>query len=131
MSKNIPFLTYSFPRPSNNNCGCIVADGQITYPINDMCEFYEAVGYTHEMQKQGVLPEEFIWEEYAKDSSPYLSACFQKHLIVFMLNNSPSFKEKYGVNCASWIVEHANERVVSRSFCNKCRLQLYCPSVTI
>jgi hypothetical protein len=105
----------------------MVIDAQIVHQIDDMDKFYETMGYTHEMQLQGVLAEEFIWEEYVSSSAP-LTACYQKHIIEYMLKNSPSFKEKYGEQCASWIADHANARVVSRKFCKKCNINEFCPS---
>ncbi len=127
MQAKIPYLTYSAPRPTNYDCGSIVANGQIIHSISDMGKFYEAMGYTHEMRMSGLLADEFIWEEYVKHSTPFLSACYQKHLIEYLLKNSLSFKKEYGVQSAEWIAAHANARTVSRSFCNKCRLMQVCP----
>ena len=126
MQTKIPYLTYSAPRLSNNDCGSIIANGQVIHTIDDMGKFYEAMGFTPDMKRQGLLADEFIWEEYVKDSSPNLSACYQKHIIEYLLKNSPSFKEVYGQQLTEWIAIHANTRTSNRSFCNKCRLLQYC-----
>jgi hypothetical protein len=128
MSDNIPYITHSAPHVSNKYCGSIVADGRVIYHIVDLGKFYNALGYTLEMKMQGVLAEEFIWEEYFKSSSAMITACYQKHIIEYMLKNSPSFNEKYGAQCSCWIAEHANARIVSRKFCKKCSIKQFCPS---
>jgi hypothetical protein len=128
MSDNIPFITNSAPNISNKYCESIVADGSLIFHIDDLDKFYQALGYTLEMKMRGVLAEEFIWEEYVKSSSEMLTACYQKHIIEYMLKNSPSFKEQYGAQCLSWIAEHANVRIVSRKFCKKCNIKQFCPS---
>ena len=127
MLANIPHFTHSASCASSNECGSMVIDAQVVHQIDDMDKFYETLGYTHELELQGVLAEDYIWEEYAS-SSATLTACYQKHIIEYMLKNSPLFKKKYGEQCASWIAEHENARVVSRKFCKKCNIKEFCPS---
>jgi hypothetical protein len=122
----IPELSYSRPTASNGHRGWIEADGKVVHEVVKTDEFYKVFGFTQEMARSGILPDEFIWEEYLR--SPALTACFQKHLVEYLLAFSPPFKEKHGEQCELWLAENIHVRAPSRRFCATCKMKQFCSS---
>ena len=75
----------------NTEHGCITIGGEIVHHIYNEREFYRALGYTDGILNLGVLPEEFVWDEYRKDNSNQSRLCLQAKIIEFLLNNSLKF----------------------------------------
>jgi hypothetical protein len=48
------------------------------------------------MANAGILPDEFIWEEYIKDKAASCAACYQLHIIEYLLKHSAAFFQKFG-----------------------------------
>ena len=71
--------------------------------IRDADEFYKALGYTDEIRKTGLMPEEYIWEKYHKAKSDMSEVCLQIKIIEYLNKHSPSFKENYAVECEHWL----------------------------
>jgi hypothetical protein len=88
-------------------------------------EFYAAFGYTKEINKTGILPEEFIWEEYIKDGASH-TECMQTHLIEYLNIHSGKFRSKYGDRCDEWITAHAKTRNEKSDLCFTCRMKPFC-----
>ena len=66
MYNKIPYFEYQPPTRYNNERGVIKLHGEVVFSIEDMKVFYGNIGYTHEMAKQGIAPDEFIWKTYFK-----------------------------------------------------------------
>lgn len=62
--------------------------------IEDIQAFYESLSYTASMNKAGILPDEFVWEEYTNNSG--YSVCLQKHIMDYLHVHSPKFNDAYG-----------------------------------
>ena len=126
MRSQVPYLRYRPKDPSNRHFGFVEVDGEIVHKVNDLNAFYEAFGYIDDMRKQGVLPEEFIWEEYVKDSAENHTACYQIHLVEYLIKYSDIFRRKYGVQCVEWLAAHAEDITARDELCVTCRKRSYC-----
>jgi hypothetical protein len=107
MQTKIPHLTYLPKTDSGRFSPCINVNGGDTYHIEDLGKFHKALGYTQDLAKAGILPDEFIWEEYFRYTDVNRAVCFQVHLIEYLLKHSASFRKMYGEKCESWIADHA------------------------
>lgn len=123
MSKEIPHFKYKRISLRSKQIGCIVFGKEIMLKItsmnsdNSMDEFYKEFGYTLEMAKNGVLPEEFIWETYFRHPDRNCDACYQLHMIEYLLKHADEFAKKYGHECDNWIAAHAEARAACQSGC--------------
>jgi hypothetical protein len=84
---------------SNHNHPCfksIEVNGVAVHQVMDVNEFYEALGYTDEVQREVVLPDEFIWDEYFRNGSDRSVACLDVKLIEYLMTNSEKFVEMFG-----------------------------------
>jgi hypothetical protein len=126
MPNHIPHIKYRSKDPSNRHFGIIEIEGNIVHRVEDLNAFYEAFGYIADMRKQGVLPEEFIWEEYVRDSVENHTACYQIHIVEYLIKHSDTFRKKYGAQCENWIVAHAEDITARGVLCVTCRKQPFC-----
>jgi hypothetical protein len=85
---------------------CIELDGDVIYSITDLNEFYKYLGYSERIALSGVLPDEFVWKTYFKDSVENCASCYQLHIIDFLLRYSKTFAKKYGSQCQKLITPH-------------------------
>ncbi len=85
---------------------CIELDGDAIHSITDLNEFYKYLGYSQEIGLSGILPEEFVWDTYFKDSVKNCASCYQLHIIDFLLRYSKTFAKKYGNQCHKLITPH-------------------------
>ncbi len=115
MQTKIPHLAYLPKMSSGKFSPCINVDGRETYHIEDLGKFHKTLGYTQDLAKAGILPDEFIWEEYFRYTDANRAVSFQVHLIEYLLKHSASFREKYGEKCESWIADHAKPRATHRA----------------
>jgi hypothetical protein len=125
MHQPMPHFKYLPFSRSSNQMPSIAVEGEVIHIIEKLDKFYEAFGYTQDMAKAGVLPEEFIWHEYNK--YPTFSACMQIHIIEFLREHSKTFAMKYGNQYEDWIDAHAIVRAERGSACVACRMN---PSFT-
>lgn len=91
--KIMPLLQFKYVLSSQSNPdnGFIkIAENKVHQIYNER-EFYRALGYTDGISNLGVLPEEFVWDEYRKDNSNQSQMCLQAKIIEFLLNNSLMF----------------------------------------
>jgi hypothetical protein len=114
MFSNIPYFEYQPPTRYNQGRGVIRLHGQVIFQIDDMKEFYASFGYTLEMARQGLSPDEFIWKSYFKPVGTNCSGCYQKRIVEYLLQHSPAFAANYGSQCGNWL----NAYTAARASCN-------------
>jgi hypothetical protein len=95
-SKAMPLFSYSLSKPNQREFGCITSADEIFHRIGDVEEFYATLGYTQEMRKQGVIPDEFIWERYTRDGAVMSATCVQAHIATYLHKHSHKFRGQYG-----------------------------------
>jgi len=105
---------------------CIQAKGEFIHEITSLDEFYKAFGYTQDMNKDGVLPEEFIWDEYIKDSTAKSTACYQMHIIKYLKKHSDTFRKQFGDLYEGWLADLARLRAEAGLNCVDCRMDPFC-----
>lgn len=104
----------------------IEMDGECIHKIENLDDFYKAFGYTEDIAKSGLLPEEFIWEEYIKGNALVFTECLQVHIIEYLRKHSDKFKHKYGEQAMNWIAAYA-KTISSRGMsCAACRKNRVC-----
>jgi hypothetical protein len=123
-NNKMPHFEYHITNPYHMNFGCIEADGQVIHRICNTDEFYEEFGYTAGMRKAGVVPEEFIWDEYIQNIAIQSADCIKIHIVKYLIKHSETFRGKYGDQCEGWLVAHAKETVASGIACVACKSQL-------
>jgi hypothetical protein len=107
----------------------IKVDGEVIHNIrriDELNEFYRVFGYTDEMTKNGIVADEFVWDEYIRSDPNQFSDCVQMHLIEYLNKYSPTFISKYGDVCKGWMTEHANARKEKRELCIACKIETGC-----
>lgn len=95
-SKDIPTFNFVLSNPRHRNYRCISAADEVFHRISDVDQFFAALGYTKEMQKNSVIVDEFIWERYTRDGAVMSAQCFQAHIAAFLHRHSAKFRELYG-----------------------------------
>ena len=115
MYDKIPYFEYQPPTRYNNERGVIKLHGEVIVSIEDMKGFYCSIGYTLEMAKRGISPDEFIWETYFKLVDANCSGCYQTHIVEYLLKHSPTFFTKYGNQCRGWLTTYAAGRAACNS----------------
>ncbi len=103
MQIQVPHFKYHSKDPAQRHFGFIDLEGDVICWIDDLEDFYQAFGYSSEMRKWGVLPDEFMWEEYFSGSEEESAACFQVHLIEYLFKHSASFRKEYEHMYEHWI----------------------------
>ena len=87
MQIRIPYFKYRSRDPASKHYGCIELEGEVIHKIEDMTEFHKAFGYSVDIAKAGILPDEFIWDRYIRDSARNCNSCFQLHIIEYLLKH--------------------------------------------
>jgi len=126
MPIKIPHFKHCYRDASSKHHEFIEADGELIHKIEDQDEFYKTFGFTIDMAKAGVLPDEFIWEEYIKDSVTKYTACLQMHIIEYLRKHSDTFTRKYGDQYEDWIAAHAEARTAKGELCFTCKAKSFC-----
>ena len=126
MQKRKPNFTYTPHRISNGYVTSIEIDGQPIHKIKNIEAFYKEFGYTEEMRKDGVLPDEFIWDEYTKGNPSTHSACLQMHIIEYLAKNCDAFITEYGDQYQNWFDDHVELVTEKESYCVTCRAKPFC-----
>lgn len=126
----LPHLKYNYANPHHPYFGCIEADGKVIHRVKNMDDFYSSFGYTAAMRKAGVLPDEFVWAEYIKESNAVsFATCMQVHIAEYLIKNSAEFREKYSAQCESFLAAHAVEKLTNTAACAACRTKPFCGAV--
>ena len=129
MQPQIPHFKYSSKDPAHQHLGFIEDEREVVYWIDDLDEFYQAFGYSDDMRKWGVLPDDYLWEEFLCDSKSKYSACFQIHIIEYLLKHSPLFVNEHWHQCDNWIAALNKELSSNGTECHTCivkRSEKYC-----
>jgi hypothetical protein len=126
MQNQIPHFKINTVRNIDKQLGYIDANGVVLHWVKDLAEFYSALGYTHSMAKAGVLPDEFIWDEYIKDGAASSTACMQMHIIEYLSKHSEGFREKYGDQYKSWIATYKDAIKEDDEMCLSCSVMRFC-----
>ena len=122
----MPYFTYDPPRPSDAYTACIKLDGRLIHQITNLDGFYKEFGYTAEIRKSGVMPDEFIWDEYTKGNpSPY-AKCYQLHIVEYLAKNSTAFIDEYGKQYKNWFDDHVKAVTEKNVLCVTCKTKSYC-----
>jgi len=116
----IPRFTYNCSNPYHNRYRCIESDGEIIHHIADIEIFYEALGYKKEMRHAGVLPEEFVWEEYTQKNGVTSDKCLQVKIVDYLRAHSKAFIKRYGDQLSAWMT-HCQEGIAEE--CRDCCVQ--------
>lgn len=104
----------------------IEMNGERIHKIENLGAFYEAFGYTPDTAKTGILPDEFIWDEYIKNAALAYTECLQIHIIEYLREHCGTFMKMYREQSESWIASHA-ETIASRGIlCPACRMKPFC-----
>lgn len=123
---NIPRFKFVSTNLNQAHFRWILAGDEAIHHVTNLNEFYKEFGYSEEMAKAGILPDEFIWEEYIKDSEVDFDNCIQMHIVEYLNKHSPTFKEKYGNQREGLLASHAIEREARGVACFACRMQPFC-----
>ncbi len=109
-----PSFRYMLSSPHHNQFGYITLGNEKVHHIGDADEFYKAMGYNDEISKTGLLPEEYIWNQYHSEKSEKSEVCLQIKIIEYLNKHSPSFKINYAVECKHWL-ESCKEKWTNKS----------------
>jgi hypothetical protein len=126
MQNKIPHFQFHTVKNSSSYASCIEMDGEVIHYISNPDEFFKEFGYTADMRMAGVLPEEFIWDEYVKDPVSKFITCRQIHMIRFLKKHSDTFIRKYGNQCENWLATYAKVTAASGVACFACRMRPLC-----
>ena len=90
--------------------GYIEVGNENNYRIANIDTFYCMLGYTVEVAKKRILPDEFIWDTFLKHTHLNCYSCYQLRIIQDLLKHEPSFLMKFGQQCDEWISVHFEKR---------------------
>jgi len=93
-TNNVPHFDYHLVNPFSMRFGCIEMDGKIIHKINNIDEFYHEFGYTRDMMKASVLPEEYIWSRYIQNATCNFVVCIQIRIIKYLIKHSEEYCEQ-------------------------------------
>ncbi len=100
---SIPNVQYHLSSRSHTHYGWITVGEEKVHRIGDLNEFYRALGYTEQVARTKLMPDEFIWFEYTKDNCHKSAAQLQAKIIEYLCMHSKAFREKYGHQCEGWV----------------------------
>ncbi|MGA8865096.1 MAG: hypothetical protein WBM09_01405 [Gallionella sp.] len=126
MQKRKPIFTFTPQRTPGGYVTCIEIDGQPIHNIKNLDAFYKEFGYTENIRKAGVLPDEFIWDEYTKGDHSIYSDCLQVHIIEYLTKNCAPFITEYGDQYQNWFDDHIEWVTEKETFCVTCRARRFC-----
>jgi hypothetical protein len=107
MHTKIPHINYRNKSQTTKYFGCIEIENENIHSIVELDSFYQHFGYTIEFAKRAILPDEFIWDTYFKNSERNCFGCYQLKILEYLLKNSLTFANTYGHECDNWIATYA------------------------
>ena len=110
MRNKIPHFNYRNKSQATKYYGCIEMENETIHSIVDLDSFYKQFGYNIELAKQGILPDEFIWDTFFKNSDRNCFGCYQMKMLEYLLKHSLTFTNTYGQECEKWIASYAEAR---------------------
>jgi len=120
-----PIFKFNLSNFHEKNYRHIEVAGTSIHQIFNTEAFYAEFGYTEDIKKSGLMPEEFIWTEYIKDGKNRPS-CIQMHIVEYLNKHSKTFKQKYGHLYAQWRADHELEKIKATELCAACKLKKFC-----
>jgi hypothetical protein len=126
MKVTLPNITYNLANPLNEKYRSIEVNGEVIHWIDDSDKFYEIFGYSAKMRKAGVLPDEFVRNEYAKNVQHDFTACKLIQIIEYLRIHSHKFMQKYGKECDVWLEALTRMRVATHDVCATCKMKPVC-----
>ncbi len=115
-----PHFHYMLSSPHHNQYGYIMLGNEKVHHIDDIHEFYRALGYNDKISKTGLLPEEFIWDQYHKNKCEKSDVCLQIKIIEYLSKHSPKFLENYAVECEHWLASCMTKWTNKSTECTDC-----------
>jgi hypothetical protein len=115
-----PRFHFNLTSPSHPTFGYVILGDEKVHHIDNVHEFYRALGHTDEMRLKGILAEEFVWTEYHKDDSKYSEICLQVRIIKYLTRHSETFIEKYAAQCDSWLATCLKKCMSNSPLCMIC-----------
>jgi hypothetical protein len=91
----IPKFKYRPPKIGRQDFGTVTVGTEIFHQIADMKEFYAALGYEVGAAKEGIAPEEFVWDRYTSDQAKMSPHCLQVQMSVYLNKYSEKFANLY------------------------------------
>ena len=95
IQRSMPVFSYFVPKIGVRRFGTINVDKEVVYLIEDMNDFYAAMGCDKKARESGVLDEEFIWYRYMRDGAEMSKSCLQVRIATYLKKNSPEFMWHY------------------------------------
>jgi hypothetical protein len=126
MRQKLPNIIYNLSNPASEKFRGIEVNGEVLHWIEDIDEFYGIFGYSSDMRKAGVLPEEFIWDEYTRYAKSNFAVCKLIQLIEYLRFQSPEFLRKYGNRCEEWLTGLEKMRAPDHEECAICKMKSVC-----
>jgi len=126
MQNRMPYFTYQHPNNSNKYTACIEMDGEPYHKIGNLDVLYKELGYSLDIGKAGVLPDEFIWDEYTKGNPSPFASCLQMHIVAYLVKNSIAFIVEYGNQYQDWFDVHVAAVTEKNVSCVTCRMKSFC-----
>lgn len=126
MDKTLPKITYNLSNPLNDRYRSIEVNGEVIHWIEDTDNFYKIFGYSADMRKADVLPNEFIWNEYTNNVQYDFTACKLIQIIEYLRIHSHKFLHKYGKECEEWLATLVKLRVAKSEVCAACKMKSGC-----
>lgn len=126
MQNRMPNFTYHYPDNSNKYTAHIKRDGQTIHKIGNLDAFFKGFGYTLELSKAEVLPDEFIWDEYTKGNPSPVASCLPMHIVEYLAKNSIAFIAEYGNQYQDWFDDHVAAVTEKDVLCVTCRMKSFC-----
>lgn len=126
-SNNVPYIKYHLANPLSMHFRCVEMEGEVIHRIENIDEFYYEFGYTPDMLKAGVLPEEYIWAKYIQNTACNFTVCIQIRILKYLINHS----DKYGEQCKVWLDTYLKESVAKAATCASCGMKPICEKLKI
>jgi len=126
-TNRMPHFNYHLANPQSMYFGCVDMDGEIIHQIANIDEFYYEFGYTAEMMKAGVLPEEYIWTKYIQNATCNFAVCLQICIIKYLIKHS----DQYGEQCESCLGVYLKDTVAKGMACAACTMKPLCERLKI
>jgi hypothetical protein len=120
MQNKMPHFKYIPANVVGKQAAHIKTEENTIYKIEEPNEYFKEFGYTVDMAKAGVLPDEFIWAEYIQKAHANFTACIQIQIIRYLTKHSDIFRKTHGEQCATWLAAHAAEKCSKGVTCVAC-----------
>ena len=118
-----PNFQFSLSNYNDKHYRFITLGNDKIHRIANVDELYEALGYTNDIKRSGLLPDEFIWAEYRQPGSAKSPMCLQARIIEYLSKYSALFTEKYATQIKEWAGSCPEPGATEKQECCNCLLQ--------